>query len=110
MSRSIPLAPLPKMPSVPTSALVARARAVELDVRPTFGEPPPEPATAFMAYTHARPEPDRRSTRPDQRPPFQAREQRPGPDRSRRSDHADRDRTSANKLVHFAVRLTTWEE
>ena len=41
-----------------------------------------------------RPESDRSSTQPDKRPSFQPREQRPAPDRNRRSDHADRDRTS----------------
>ena len=95
-SLSILLAPLLKMPSVPTSALMARVPAVELEVQPTFSKPPPELATAFMAYpnTHMCPESGRRSTQPDKRPSFQASEQRPAPDSNRRSDHADRDRTS----------------
>ena len=94
MSLSILLAPLLKMPSVPTSALMARVPTVELDVPLTFGDPPPEPATAFMAYTNMRPDPDRRSTQQDKRLSFQAREQRPAQDSNKRSDHTDRDRTS----------------
>ena len=89
-SLSILLAQLLKVPSAPTSALLARVPAVELAVPPTLGEPLPEPATALMTYTNMSPDSDRRSTQPDKRPSFQAREQRPAPDHNRRSDHADR--------------------